>query len=110
MKEEFYPSSNINPQQLEAWKTIIPTLQRSYNEIVVVLIHLGGSATVREISERLDKQLHQVSGRITELRKKKIICDSGMVRHSVHTRRNMTVWSLNSENALKWMNENINNQ
>ena len=95
-------STGINTQQLEAWKSVIPTLKRSHACIIESFLSIGGSATIMDISLILNKPLHTISGRLTELCSMKVISDSGMVKENPASGRNMTVWALRSARAIAY--------
>lgn len=93
----------LNQQQLSAWKTVIPDLGLRHQEILTVMLELDGNATVGEISSKLNKQLHQISGRLSELCQRKFISDSGKTRVNPSTLRHMTVWMLNTDRVEEWL-------
>jgi predicted transcriptional regulator len=87
----------MNPQQYEAFKSILPTLGKRHNEVIDAINAYGGKACVSQIASFLDRQLHQVSGRLSELCQRRIIRDSGEVQFIETTQRRQTVWELNYE-------------
>lgn len=86
--------NGINTQQLEARKSIIPELGERQKEVLNALIELGGNANVEMIAEKIGRPNYVVSPRVTELLRKKLIRDTGMVILSNKTLRNTTVWGL----------------
>ena len=86
--------NGVNTQQLEAWKSIIPELGERQKEVLNALIQLGGKANVEMIAEKIGRPNYVVSPRVTELLRKKLIRDTGMVILSNKTLRNTTVWGL----------------
>lgn len=95
----------VNSQQLESWKTVLPQLGKRHQEIITIMLGMNGEATIGEIATKLGKQLNQVSGRITELRKRDILIDSGEVRNNERTGRKMTLWGLNHSGLEKYFNK-----
>lgn len=87
----------INLQQYESFRSILPTLGKRHSEIVEAINILGGRASVSQIATLLDRQVHQVSGRLTELCQKRIISDSGFTYENPVTWRRQTLWELNYE-------------
>ena len=87
----------MNTQQLESWKAIIPTLGDKYREVIQAMVQLNGNATLFEISSKTGKQIHCVSGRISELKDKKIIFATQYRRINPTSLRFQTVWMLNHE-------------
>jgi len=77
--------------QLTAFWSIRDQLSERQDAVFCSICKFNGS-TLFEVSEKLEKPLNQLSGRITELRKLKAIHDTGKRRINPLTNRNAIVW------------------
>jgi len=70
-------------------------LRKRQGEVLRAVQELGGFATSYEVAERLGVPLHTISGRITELKEKEVLLDTGDRKERKNkngTRSSFIVW------------------
>lgn len=97
----------MNKAQLESWKSEQPTLGEKQT-IVWQTLHrrsanLLKGLTLFELADVLQWPINCVSGRVTELRKRGWIKDSGLTRMNPHSGKQCTVWVISVPEPDKQM-------
>jgi predicted transcriptional regulator len=74
---------NIHANSLAVYEDkVLPNITGRKLEVFNAIKSLGGSATLWEVSQHLNKPIHTLSGRITELKKMQLIFDTG--KNKIH--------------------------
>lgn len=84
----------VHPNSVNNYREkILPTLSGRKLEVLNAIKSLGGKATLYEVGQNLNKPIHTISGRFTELKKLELIQDTGITK--AHVESNFTIWKIN---------------
>ncbi len=81
-----------NPSQcrLTAWTEVRNGLPSRQAEVLSAIVHLGGKATMHDVARKLGVPLHTISGRFSELVRKKLIEAAGITEEG----RKRTIYAI----------------
>ncbi len=71
---------------------IKPTIKGRKLEVIMALKQLGGSGDMFQVAQIMNKPIHTVSGRFSELRGMKLIEDTKT--NNIHHNNPFTIWAL----------------
>jgi predicted transcriptional regulator len=81
----------MHDTQLNSWKEILPKLPDKRREVLEVLLYNPDGMTTYEIARYMGREIHEISGRITELQYMGIVRDTGK-KINPKTRKPCNIW------------------
>lgn len=85
--------------QLEAWDALQDSVEGKRLRVLSTIKSKRNGLTLFEICNNLKWPVNRVSGRVTELRKKGLIVDSGQRRINPSSGKNGIVWVYKNESS-----------
>jgi predicted transcriptional regulator len=59
---------SMNQNSIDTYlRIVLPNLKKKHTRVMTAIAELGGEATVYEIADHLNTEVHKLSGRLTEL-------------------------------------------
>lgn len=81
--------------QKQAWTDLQDKLSQKQISVLYAIKALGGKASLWQITNLLKWPINNISGRVTELKREKMIIDSGERSVNPKTMKKAIIWKVN---------------